>query len=146
MHQLSELLGVCEATIRNYIHSYNQGGLDKLKPVKQPGRPPKIAHWKKEDWDKVLEQTPNRYDKLNVISFQWTLNRLRLYVKTYHQIDICIASVYNSLRKTGRRTGRNKLRVGSPDPDYAMKREHTEAVQNLALEGQLTSDAARLIV
>ena len=114
--QLSDMFDLCEATIRNYIHSCNQGGLDKLKPGKPSGRPPKIPHWTKKDWDKVLEQTPNQYEKLNTQSRQWTLERLRLYLKEYHQIDVSISNIYRSLRRTGRRTGRGKLRVGSPDP------------------------------
>jgi transposase len=128
--QLSGMFDLCEATIRNYIRSYNEGGLDKLKPVKPPGHPPKIAHWTKEQWDEVLEQTPDQYEKLNTQSRQWTLERLRLYLKEYHQIDVSIASIYNSLRKTGRRTGRSKLRVGSPDPDYKVKRKHIKELQD----------------
>jgi len=130
VQQLGELFGLCEATIRNYIHSYNQGGLGKLKPVKQPGRPPKIAHWTKQQWDEVLEQTPNQYEKLDIESFQWTLDRLRLYLKEYHGINVSIVSIYNSLRRTGRRTGRSKLRVGSPDPKYTVKRKHTEELRD----------------
>ena len=128
--KLSEMYKLCEATIRNYIHSYNKGGLDKLKPVKQPGRPPKVAHWTKEQWDAVLEQAPNQYEKLNTKSRQWTLERLQLYLKEYHQIEVSIASVYNSLRRTGRRTGRSKLRVGSPDPDYRVKRKQIEELRD----------------
>ena len=128
--QLSKLFNLSEATIRRYIKRYNQGGLDVLAPVKQTGRTPRIANWTKEDWDKVLEQTPNQYEKLNTQSRQWTLERLRLYLKEYHQIDVCISSVYNSLRRTGRRTGRSKLRVGSPDPDYKVKRKHIKELQD----------------
>ena len=130
VQELSDTFKLCEATIRNYIHSYNEGGLDKLAPVKPPGRPPKIAHWTKEQWDQVLEQTPNRYEKLNEDSFQWTLERLRSYLKEYHQVDVCLASIYNSLRRTGRRTGRSKLRVGSPDPDYVVKRKQIKELQD----------------
>ena len=50
------------------------------------------------------------------------------------------------MRKTGRRTGRNKLRVGSPDPEYTVKRKSLKEVENLALSGQLTSAATKLIV
>lgn len=131
VQELCDTFKLCEATIRNYIHAYNQGGLDKLAPVKPPGRPPKIAHWTKEDWDKVLERTPDQYKKLNTQSRQWTLDRLRLYLKGYHGIDVSIVSVYNSLRRTGRRTGRSKLRVGSPDPKYTVKRKYTEDLGNL---------------
>ncbi len=130
---LSEIFNLNQDTIRDYIKSYNQGGLDGLRPIKQTGRPPKIGHWTKEDWDKVLEQTPNQYEKLETQSRQWTLERMALYLKEYHGIEVTIQSVYYSLRKTGRRTGRSKLRVGSPDPDYTAKRAGVKAVQNLHL-------------
>ncbi len=140
VQELSDTFKLCEATIRDYIHSYNEGGLDRLAPVKPPGRPPKIGHWTKEQWDKVLEQTPDQYEKLNIRSRQWTLERLQLYVKEYHQIEVSIVSVHNSLRKTGRRTGRcraadcggnrSKLRVGSPDPVYRVKRKQIENLRD----------------
>ena len=71
--ELSEMFELCEATVRNYIHDYNQGGLLQLEPDKPSGRPPKISQWTKEQWDEVLEQTPNQYEKLNTQSHQWTM-------------------------------------------------------------------------
>lgn len=130
VQKLSEDFSLCQQTIRNYIHAYNQGGLEALTPKKSPGRPAKIGNWIKEQWDKVLEQTPNQYKKLETQSRQWTLERLQLYLKEYHEIDVCLASVYNSLRKTGRRTGRSKLRVGSPDPVYRVKRKQIENLRD----------------
>ena len=130
VQKLSEMFDVCQQTVRNYINAYNQGKLEKLAPVKPPGRPPKIAHWTKEQWDQVLEQTPDQYQKLNTQSRQWTLERLQLYLKEYHQIQVSIVSVHNSLRKTGRRTGRSKLRVGSPDPEYRVKRKQIETLRD----------------
>jgi transposase len=133
--KLAEMFSVCQATVRNYIHAYNSGGLEGLKPVRQSGRPGKLAHWTKEHWDRILEQTPNQYEKLETESRQWTLDLLVVYVKEYHNIEVCRSSVYHSLRKTGRRTGRSKLRVGSPDPDYVVKRQQVEAVRNLRSGG-----------
>ena len=133
VQELSQDFDLCQQTIRNYINAYNQGGLPSLFPKKSPGRPPKIGHWTKGDWDKVLEQTPNQYEKLGTQSRQWTLDRLRVYVREYHDIDVSIVSVYRSLRKTGRRTGRSKLRVGSPDPDYIVKRESIEELRDFPL-------------
>ena len=130
VQELSDRFKLCEATIRNYIHSYNEGGLDKLSPVKPPGRPPKIGHWTKEQWDSVLEQTPDQYQKLNTQSRQWTLERLQLYVKAYHGTDVDVSNIYRSLRKAGRRTGRSKLRVGSPDPVYRVKRKQIENLRD----------------
>ncbi len=128
--ELSREFDLSDATIRRYIHAYNSGGLSKLKPGKSSGRPPKIGHWTKEQWDKVLEQTPNQYDGLNTQSRQWTLDRLRLYVKEYHGIQVSISSVHRCLGKTGRRTGRSKLRVGSPDPKYTVKRKYVEELRD----------------
>ena len=129
--KLSEIFSICQQTVRNYINAYNQGGLDELMADKPTGRPPKIGHWTKADWDKVLEQTPNQYEKLKTQSRQWTLERLGLYLKEYHGIAVTLQSINNSLLKTGRGTGRSKLRVGSPDPDYTAKREGVKSVQNL---------------
>jgi len=135
VQELSQDFDLCQQTIRNYIHAYNEGGLLELKPTKPPGRPPKIGNWTEADWDKVLEQTPNQYERLNTQSRQWTLERLQVYVKEYHDIDVDISNIYRSLRKTGRRTGRSKLRVGSPDPMYKVKRKHTEDLRNLHARG-----------
>ena len=128
--QLSEKFGVCQATIRSYIHAYNEGGLQQLRPKKSPGRPPKIGHWSKEDWDTILRQTPNQYEKLETESRQWSLHLLSLYIKRYHDIDVSLSGVYRCLRKRGRRTGRSKLRVGSPDPQYKVKRQQIEKLRD----------------
>ena len=133
--ELSEMFDLCEATIRNYIRDYNKGGIEKLTPGKSTGRPPKIGKWTKQQWDEVLEQTPNQYAKLNTQSHQWTLEHLQRYVKEYNGIDVSLSSIHNSLMKTGRRTGRSKLRVGSPDPMYTVKRSYTKKVQNLHFRG-----------
>ena len=130
VQKLSKDFDLCQQSIRNYIHAYNKGGMEALAPKKSSGRPAKIGNWLKEQWDKVLGQTPDQYEKLNIKSRQWTLERLQLYLKEYHEIDVCLASVYNSLRKTGRRTGRSKLRVGSPDPVYRVKRKQIENLRD----------------
>ena len=44
VQELSQDFDLCQQTIRNYIHAYNEGGLAELKPIKPPGRPPKIGH------------------------------------------------------------------------------------------------------
>jgi transposase len=135
VQKLSEMFDLCQATIRNYVHAYNEGGLDQLRPKKAPGRPPKLADWTKAQWDAILARTPNQYERLQTESRQWTFDLLVAYVKAYHDISVCRSSVYHSFRKTGRRTGRSKLRVGSPDPDYVVKRQHVEGLEDLPERG-----------
>ena len=60
VQKLSELFQLCETTIRSYVHAYNEGGLDQLRPNTSPGRPPKVADWTKDDWDESLARTPNQ--------------------------------------------------------------------------------------
>lgn len=132
---ISKHFQLSETTIRSYIHKYNQGGLEKLEPRKRTGRPPKIANWTKGQWDEVLGQTPNQYEKLDTQSRAWTLELMVKYLKEYRNINVSISSIHNSLKKTKRRTGRSKLHVSSPDPDYQVKRRHVEVLQGLPKRG-----------
>ena len=133
--QLAKMFGVCEPTVRKYIHIYNQSSLDALLPQSPPGCNGKVIHLTREDFDKILAQTPNEYGQLNTDSRQWTLKLIQLYLLEYHQIQVTLPTVYNALRRTGRRTGRSKLRVGSPDPDYQVKREVIEELKNFRSRG-----------
>ena len=97
------MFDLCEATIRSYIHSYNTGGLENLKPLKPTGRSPKIANWTKEQWSQIMKKAPCDYGRLAIESDQWTLERLRLYLREYQSIDVSAVSIHNSLKRTGMR-------------------------------------------
>jgi transposase len=99
--QLSKMFNLCEATIRNYIHSYNQGGIDKLKPSKPTGRSPKISNWTRDQWNNIMKKHPCDYKKLGTQSNRWTLELLRLFLKEYNDTIVSIVSIHNSLKKTG---------------------------------------------
>ena len=129
--ELAQMFNLCQPTIRYYIHTYNTSGLDALVPQSPPGCTGKITHVTKTDWDKLFEQTPDQYDRLNTDSRQWTLELIQDYLQKYHQISVTISTIHNALKRTGRGTGRSKLRVGSPDPDYQVKRETIQEMQNL---------------
>ncbi len=104
VQELSKLFGLCQETIRNYIHAYNRGGLEALAPRKSPGRPPRMGDWVKARWDQVMKRPPHQYEKLNTQSSKWTLEQLRTYLQKYHHVDASLSSVHRSLkRKTSRR-------------------------------------------
>jgi len=133
--ELSKMFDLCPATVRSYLRSYNSGGLKAVAPQSPPGRKGKITRLQKADWDAILEQTPNQYPLVNTDSRQWTLKLMVNYLDQYYQISVSIPTVYYALRRTGRRTGRSKLRVGSPDPDYQVKRQAIQEMANLPLRG-----------
>lgn len=132
---LSEQFDLCSKTVRNYIKAYNQGGIDQLRVKKSPGRPPKVGHLSRDDWSEILSRTPNHYERLETDSRQWTLELLVRYAKEYLSQDVCLDTISKALRRCKYRTGRSKLRVGSPDPDYLVKRERIEQLRSLPHRG-----------
>ena len=56
--KLAEQFDLCSATVREYIKAYNIGQIEKLRPKKSPGRPPKVGQLNKDDWEQILQQTP----------------------------------------------------------------------------------------
>ena len=133
--KLSDQFDLCSKTVRNYIKAYNQGGIDQLSPQKSPGRPPKVGHLSRDDWSEILSQTPNQYERLETDSRQWTLELLVRYAKEYLSQDVCLDTISKALRRCKYRTGRSKLRVGSPDPDYLVKRERIKQLRSLPPRG-----------
>ena len=120
--KLAKMFNLSDGSVRSYIHKYNTSGLEDLMPQSPPGRRGKITHFSKSEWQGLFEQTPDQYEKLQTDSRQWTLELIRVYFLVYHEISITPSAICMALRRTGYRTGRSKLRVGSPDPEYQAKR------------------------
>jgi len=133
--QLAQQFDVCRATVRNYIEAYNDGGINALQPKTSPGRPPKVGHLTRDAWEEILSRTPNQYEQLQTDSRQWTLSLLVRYVQAYLGEAVCFQTVSEALRRCNYRTGRSKLRVGSPDPDYTVKRQRVLDLRSLLPRG-----------
>ena len=133
--QLAVEFDVCQATVRSYIKAYNNGGIDALRPQNASGRPPKIGQLTRDDWSEILRQTPDQYDRLETNERQWSLNLLVRYAKEYLGQEVCFQAVSAALRRCKYRTGRSKLRVGSPDPDYLVKRQNIETLRSFQSRG-----------
>ena len=133
--QLRKQFEVCTPTIRNDIKAYNANGIQGLIPNKSPGRLPKVGHLSRDQWTQILSQTPNQYDKLSTDSRQWTLELLARYASKYLDRQVTLDTISKALRRCKYRTGRSKLRVGSPDPDYLVKRENVETLTSMPPRG-----------
>ena len=119
--QLAQLFELCRATVRTYLTAYNDGGIEALRPLRQLGRPKKVGQLTKDNWQQILQRTPNHYDKLDTDSRQWTLELLVGYAKAYLEQEVDFSTISKAMKRCGYRTGRSKLRIGSPDPDYTIK-------------------------
>lgn len=139
--ELAQLFDLTPATIRNYVHRFNAGGVAGLHPTYGRGRTPTLD-WTEAQWLDVLAQAPANMERLETAAQNWTQDLLRQYLEAYHQISVTQTTVSKALRRAGIRWRRAKLRVHSPDPLYVVKRQRIEELQRLAVTGCLTSAAA----
>jgi transposase len=128
---LAQAFDLCSATIRSYIKAYHQGGIEGLRPGKSSGRPPKVGQLSKADWEEILHQSPNTYEKLCTDCRCWSLELLARYAQRYLGQEVCFQTISAALRRCKYRTGRSKLRIGSPDPEYQVKRQRIEELSGL---------------
>ena len=139
--ELSQIFDLSEATIRRYIHHFNEAGLPGLSPGHSPGRPPELT-WTQEEWLDLLAQSPADLAQLDTAAQNWTQGLLQQYLAIYHQIEVTQTTISKTIRRVGIRWRRAKRRVHSPDPLYVVKRQRVDQLEQLALSGKLTSAAA----
>lgn len=137
---LARLFDLNEATIRSYIHRFNTAGITGLRPEYGQGRPLTLT-WTQAQWLDVLAQSPANLPQLATKAHNWTQALLRQYLKAYHQLEVSQPTLAKSLHRAGIRWRRAKLRVYSPDPLYLVKRQRIVHLQQMALDGTLTSHA-----
>jgi transposase len=135
---LAELFDLSSATVRSYIHQYNEGDLAQLSPGYGVGRPT-VLSWTAEAWQEVMGQRPSQLEKLNSGAQNWTQALLLQYLATYHSIKVSQATLSKALRRAGIHWRRAKLKVTSPDPLYTVKRQRLELLQQKAGNGSLSS-------
>ncbi len=139
--ELAQMFDLSPATVRTYIHAFNTAGLTGLRPGYGRGRPLAID-WTADQWLDVLSQAPCNLSLLDIAAQNWTQRLLREYLALYHQVNLSQPALSKSLHRVGLRWRRAKLRVHSPDPLYTVKRQRVADLQQLALAGALTSEAA----
>lgn len=138
--ELAQLFDLAAATIRRYIHAFNEAGLAGLQPGYGSGRPSALA-WTKEAWLDLLAQSPANLPLLETADQNWTQALLCHYLVVYHQVQVTQATISKTLHRVGIGWRRAKWRVHSPDPLYIIKRQRVADLRQLALADQLTSQA-----
>jgi transposase len=127
--QIGELLGLHSNTVRSLIKKFQAhsfAGL-KRKPRGQPEE--KLKAYGKAYWEDVLSQPPSSFEKLETPDQNWTYELIQQYIEQYLQIKVTISTIWNHLRRVGFTSGRAKLSITSPDPDYQVKRQRVETLK-----------------
>ncbi|MBC8227922.1 helix-turn-helix domain containing protein [bacterium] len=101
--ELVSMFNLTEVTVRQYIHDYNDGGLDSLFPQKKPGRKAKFS-LSKDQWNDICHQSPSSFkrpvvralsaDKLQTANSNWTLQLLATYIKEYHGVSMSLSGIW----------------------------------------------------
>lgn len=137
MSEIAELLSLHPATVRGYIHDFNESGFQGLEPASGSGRKLKIK-WTKEHWEDLLAQKPSDIEKLQSGAQNWNQELICLYFSQYEGITVSQGTVSKSLKAAKINWNRARLRVHSPDPHYVIKRERVEGLRQMALTGTLS--------
>ena len=127
--QISELLGLHANTVRSVLKKFQAerfAGL-KRKPRGKPEQ--KLKAYDQGYWADILSQPPSSFEKLATAEQNWTYELIQSYIEHYLQIKVTISTVWNHLRRVGFTSGRAKLSITSPDPDYQVKRQRVEALE-----------------
>jgi transposase len=130
--ELATLFDLCKATVRDYIKRYNAGGLDGLKRQSSNGAPSKIPFTRAE-WEDLLRQSPSQFDRLKTGARNWTQELVQAYLLHYHQVFVSQQAISASIKRHQVSWNRGKLKVTSPDPLYAVKRDRIEALKKKPL-------------
>ena len=126
--QLAQTFDVCQATVRDYIKRYKDGGIDTLKREYSNGRPP-LTELTKAQWEELLHQSPCQFEKLNTGARNWTQKLLVDYCSQYLGIQLTRSAISIMLKNIGIPWNRGKLKVTSPDPLYTLKRERVDELK-----------------
>ena len=109
--------------------SFRPSGFEGLKR-KPRGKPEeKLKAYDKAYWEDVLSQPPSSFEQLATPDQNWTYELIQQYIEQYLQIKVTISTIWNHLRRVGFTSGRAKLSITSPDPDYQVKRQRVEALK-----------------
>jgi transposase len=130
--EMGELLDLHAHTVRTILKKFKAAGFAGLhrKPRGQPEE--KLKAYDKAYWEDILSQPPSSFEKLATPDQNWTYELVQRYLEQYLEMKVTISTIWNHLRKVGFTSGRAKLSITSPDPDYQVKRQRVEALEKKA--------------
>jgi len=134
--EIAALLGRHPNSIRSYIHLFNQGGFPAVMPRWGGGASQKLRDLDKDYWEDLLSRPPAHFEKLNSPAHRWTYELIQQYLLRYEGRRVSTGTIWFPLRRVKFTSGRAKLSVTSPDPDYQVKRERVETLEKKRLRGR----------
>ena len=120
VEQIAETLGVCQDTVRRWIHRFDRHGVEGLADRPRAGRPPTYTA---EEVGKVVSTSLRKPSELGLPFACWTLDRLEAYLNEEQGLPIKRSRISELLIAEGLRWREDETWFGErPDPAFAEKR------------------------
>jgi len=117
--EIANIFGLCEPTVRFWIHAFNKHGPDGLYDQPRSGRPRKVTDEVKDEIIQLVQGDPNSAGYLATI---WTVAMLALALAKTVQTTVSLGAVRKALHQVGLRWGRPRLAMPNKvDPEKAEK-------------------------
>ena len=120
VEQIAETLGVCQDTVRRWIHRFDRDGVAGLADRPRGGRPPTYSA---EEVGTVVAASLTKPADLGLPFGSWTLDRLAAYLNEEQGLPIKRSRISEILIAEGLRWREQEPWFGTrPDPAFAEKR------------------------
>ena len=117
---ISELLGLCEKTVRETIHGFNNEGLAVLERRFSPGRPRKFTD---DDRWAIIEVATSRPRDLGLPFSRWSLSKLRDYLVKHGVVEgISLSWLRSILKEADLSYQKTRTWKESKDPKFESKK------------------------
>jgi len=117
---VAETLGVCQDTVRRWIHRFDRRGVDGLVDRPRAGRPPTYSA---EEVGEVVAASLTKPADLGLPFASWTLDRLEAHLNEAKGLPIKRSRISEILIAEGLRWREQETWFGErPDPAFAAKR------------------------
>lgn len=124
--EIAKLLRCTEGYVRDVIHAFNERGFEALDPKWSGGRPPVADEHTRRRIRRIALTPP---PKLGMRYRTWSLAKLRDYLVNKKVVPgVSTETVRRILRDQGVFFQRTKTWKGSPDPDFAEKKDRILAL------------------
>ena len=118
--EIAETLGLCQDTVRRWLHRFDRAGVAGLADQPRAGRPPTYSA---EEVGAVVEASLTKPEELGLPFACWTLDRLAAYLNEEQGLPIKRSRIGEILIAEGLRWREQEGWFGErPDPAFAEKR------------------------
>lgn len=124
VNEIATQVGMHSNSIRMVINSFNEAGIDSIKPKLKAGRPRKFDE---SCSDRIIELVRHEPTDFGIQSGVWTLHEAVHTIKDQEIVDfMCIESLRLVLRRAGLSWKRVKGWIAPSDPRYEDRKKKIE--------------------